>query len=189
MNAHRTPRPDQRPRFADEWQRADPAQPQGRPIIDAPCATPAVAAPMPATQRGFTLIEMLMAVGVAGVLSTVALPSFEAQLQKGRRADALVSMIQVQAAQERFRGNGISYGSLASIGVPARSGGGHYALDVLSFDDSGYEALATATGAQARDTACRFMRVTSVGANTTYASGPTPAATNPADANRACWNL
>ena len=70
--------------------------------------------------RGFTLIEILIALSMAGVLSSVAVPTFQGHLQKARRTDALVTMMQVQLAQSRWRANGSGYASLAQIGVKPR---------------------------------------------------------------------
>jgi type IV pilus assembly protein PilE len=101
----------------------------------------------------------------------------------------LVATLQVQAAQERLRSNSGRYGSLAEIGVPALSAAKHYALQISSADADGFELLATATGLQSRDTACRHMKLSSNGLNQVYASGPDASVANPADANRQCWNL
>jgi type IV pilus assembly protein PilE len=180
------PRPDQRHAALDKWH-ANRGPLQKAPSIIAPTCVPPTHPRRAA--RGFTLIEMLVAVAVTGVLSTVALPSFEAQLQKGRRADVLVSTMLVQAAQERHRSNGANYGSLAAVGIAARSSAGHYLLALPAVSDDGYELLAVATGAQARDTACSHMKLTVAGANLVYASGSNAAVANTTQANRACWNL
>ncbi len=140
-------------------------------------------------QRGFTLIELMIGVAVTGILSTVALPSFEGQLQRARRTDALVAAMAVQAAQERFRSITLAYGSLAEIGVPAISTAKHYTLQITASDATGFELLATATGLQARDLACRHMKLTSSGMNLVYASGADATVANPAAANRTCWAL
>ena len=165
----------------------------GASIIDATCATRPVHAPAPARQRhaigGFTLIELLAVVSMAGALTGVALPTFEGQLQRMRRTDALVSMMQVQAAQERFRSNGVRYGSLPDIGMPGVSPAGHYGLQALSADEDGYNVLATATGTQARDATCRNLSLHMAGANISYASGPDATVANPDSVNRKCWNL
>lgn len=138
--------------------------------------------------RGFTMVEILVTLSMAGVLSSVALPTFQGHLQKARRADVVVSMMQVQLAQSRWRANGSSYGTLAQIGVPSVSMGGHYTLALGSAADDRYEVLASATGAQASDTACRHMQLRVVGANVVQASGPDATVANPAAVNRKCWN-
>jgi type IV pilus assembly protein PilE len=140
-------------------------------------------------QRGFTLIELMIGVTVTGILSSVALPSFEGQLQKARRADVLVSTMTVQAAQERFRSNGAGYGNLTEIGVPATSGAKHYTLQITANDADGFELLATAHGLQARDVACRYMKLRSTGMNLVYASGADATVANTAAANQKCWAL
>jgi type IV pilus assembly protein PilE len=138
---------------------------------------------------GFTLIELLIALSVAGILSAVAYPSFLDQVAKVRRADALVAMVAAQMAEERWRANQTSYGSLAEIGMAEVSSAGHYSLQVTANTETGYQILATARGSQQRDTACRNMRLGVDGANLVYASGPDTAVANPAAINRRCWSL
>ncbi len=137
---------------------------------------------------GFTLIEILIALSMAGVLSSVALPTFQSHLQKARRTDALVTMMQVQLAQSRWRANSTGYATLAQIGVGSVSSAGHYSLALASEHDDHYEVRATGTGAQAGDTACRNMLLRVTGANVLQASGPDATVANPAAANRKCWN-
>ena len=139
--------------------------------------------------RGFTLIEMLFAMAVAAVLSGIALPSFEAHLHKARRADALTAVVQIQSAQERMRSRGTRYGDLAEIGAAPVSSAGHYRLQIIAFSADGYELHATAVGAQARDTACRFMAARAVGMNLVYVSGGDALVANPEPINRRCWSL
>lgn len=139
---------------------------------------------------GFTLIEMLLAVSVASLLSSIAYPSFQGTLHKARRADAYVALMSAQAAQERWRANRRDYAaSLAEIGVPARSSAGHYMLQVLDADADRYEIVAVATGGQARDTACRHLKLTMNGATVSHASGPDALVANPTADNRRCWSF
>lgn len=139
-------------------------------------------------QRGFTLVETMIAVSITGILSSIVYPSFAGHLQRARRTDALVSLMQAQLAEERYRADHASYGDLADIGVRGASLSGHYALQVTSSSSSGYELVATAVGAQARDAACRTLRLSGAGANLAYSSGPDAATSNPEDVNRRCWS-
>ena len=142
----------------------------------------------PARCRGFTLIETMVAVGIAAVLSSIAYPSLESHVLRARRSDALVALMQAQLAQERFRASRTAYGSLAEIGVRDVSLSGHYALLVTANGADGYELVASAAGRQRRDAPCQVLRLAVVGANLAYASGSDAAASNPVDVNRRCWN-
>ena len=137
---------------------------------------------------GFTLIETMVTIGIAGVLSSVAYPSLEGQVMRARRSDALVALMQAQLAQERFRANNASYGSLADAGVRPTSPAGHYRIAVVSSDATGFELLASAIAGQGRDTKCRHLRLALADATLTYASGSDATTANGADANRACWS-
>ncbi|MGD9835715.1 MAG: type IV pilin protein [Piscinibacter sp.] len=139
--------------------------------------------------RGFTLIEIVTVLGVAGVLSSIAWPSFQGSLQKARRAEAMMAMTQLQIAQERWYANRGRYGSLDELRLPAHTSAGHYQLLVSEADAQGYVAVALARGAQAGDAACRQLRLTVAGGTTTYASGPDASVANDAAANRRCWNF
>ena len=139
--------------------------------------------------RGFTLIEMLVATSVAGVLSSIAYPSFQGTIQKSRRADALVALVQAQTAQERWRFNQRSYGSLAQIGLPATTAGGHYLIEVVAAGEDGYTLRASAVGSQSRDRACRVLQMTVEGVTATRASGPDEQVGNGTADNRRCWSL
>jgi type IV pilus assembly protein PilE len=143
--------------------------------------------PSPRRHAGFTLIELMIAVAVAGVLSGVAFPSFQGVLHKSRRSEALVALMQAQAAQERWRANHRGYGTLAEIGIGATTPGGHYALQVADVGDDGYDVTAVASGSQSRDAACRYLRLRLDGATVSHASGTDALVANPPAANRRCW--
>jgi type IV pilus assembly protein PilE len=138
--------------------------------------------------RGFTLIETMVTLAIAGVLSSIAYPSLEGQVMRARRTDALVALMQAQLAQERFRANNAVYGSLAEAGLRSTSPAGHYRIEVVASGPAGYELLAAAVANQARDARCRYLRLAMVDASMVYASGSDATTANAADANRACWS-
>lgn len=145
--------------------------------------------PHVARQSGFTFIEMLVALSVAGILSGIAYPSFEGAIQKSRRAEALVAMVHAQTAQERWRFNQRRYGSLTQIGLPATTAGGHYTLEVVAAEEDHFELQARAQGSQARDHGCRVLHLRHDGVTTIRRSGSDDRLDNTGAANRRCWSL
>jgi len=139
--------------------------------------------------RGFTAIELLIAMVIAGILAAIAYPSFRGVVDRSRRADAIGALMLAQLAQERWRANQLAYGNLGDIGVPSTSSAGHYLLVASALTSSGYELLASATGVQQRDAECRHLRLAMAGAQVAYASGPDATVANPSDLNRRCWSL
>ena len=137
--------------------------------------------------RGFTLIETMVTVGIAGVLSSMAYPSLEGHVLRARRTDGLVAILQAQLAEERYRTNNAAYGTLAEAGLRGVSASGLYAVQILAPTADGYAIVASATGAQARDASCRFLRLTQADATLSYASGADATVANDAAANRKCW--
>lgn len=141
----------------------------------------------PADGGGFTLIEVLITLAITSVLSLIALPSFQNQVQRVRRSDALVAIIQVQLAESRWRANGPVYASLADLGVQQVSGSGHYRLQLDGESPEGYRLVATALGSQAGDAVCRVFVLTVIGAEPIRSSGPDVDIANDAATNRRCW--
>lgn len=140
-------------------------------------------------QAGFSLIELTIATAVSGVLASVAYPSYSSVVQKMRRTEALVSMIQLQQAEERWRSGNGRFGTIEEIGAAGAVAGRSYAFSVGAISASGYEVLAVATGAQARDTNCRYLRLVVDGANVSTRSGSTESTDNAPQSDRKCWNV
>lgn len=96
--------------------------------------------------KGFTLVELCVVLAVAGLLATVAWPSYQTQLQRGRRVDAVTALMRVQLAQENHRAHHGLYASQLSVlagSTAPRSGEGLYDIELVGGGDH-YEARATA---------------------------------------------
>jgi prepilin-type N-terminal cleavage/methylation domain-containing protein len=69
-------------------------------------------------KRGMTLVELLIVVAIVAVLASVALPSWNSQVQKARRADARNTLMFVQVEQEKYRADNGSYASdMSALGL------------------------------------------------------------------------
>jgi type IV pilus assembly protein PilE len=51
---------------------------------------------------GFTLIELMIVVAIVGILAAIAYPSYQEQVRKGRRADAMAQLVTLAQAYERY---------------------------------------------------------------------------------------
>ncbi|MDP1534072.1 MAG: type IV pilin protein [Rubrivivax sp.] len=150
--------------------------------------------------HGFTLVEMLIALVIIGILAAVALPSFNDSVRKSRRADAFTVFAALQQAQERWRGNNASYSdTLANtaaagsppngLGVAATSSAGYYSIALSGVSGSAYTATATAVSgkSQAADGNCVRLRVRMAGGNIFYGSASATGEFDESSGNR-CWS-
>jgi type IV pilus assembly protein PilE len=151
---------------------------------------------MPRKPRGFTLIELMIAVAVVAILGAVALPSFLDSIRKSRRSDAFTMLAAVQQAQERRRANNPAYTDQLTTAAPAGLGflsatttGGYYTIAIDTPTATGYNVVATAvsTKSQANDGPCVRLRVAVDVGNITYGSATTLGAFDNSATNR-CWS-
>lgn len=136
-------------------------------------------------QRGFTLIEIMIAVVIVAILAAIALPSFMDSIRKSRRSEAFAALSALQQAQERWRGNNANYGAMANLTtIAAATPNGYYAITIDANNAAGYIATATGQGGQAQDGVCKVLAVRVAGGNIGYGSGA--AAADWTDPGR-CW--
>jgi type IV pilus assembly protein PilE len=144
---------------------------------------------------GFTLIELMIAVVVLGILVSIAFPSFMDSIRKGRRSEAMAALSFAQQSQERWRGNNANYTvTLASLGVTTPTPTGYYDITIAAPEApgtlaNGYMVIATGRSgtSQANDTECKKMGVQVIGGNVTYGGCGACADLTFANTNK-CWN-
>lgn len=129
--------------------------------------------------KGFTLIELMIAVAIVAILASIALPAYQNSVRKSRRADAMTSLLQLQLAQEKWRANNPSYTSdLANLGWSSSSSiDGHYTMAITSATGTQFTVTAApkSGGPQVSDT-CALFTITQNGPDVSTA------------AKRSCWN-
>ena len=74
------------------------------------------------TTQGFTLIELLIAVAIVGILTAIALPSYNSSVVKGSRASVQTELMQAAAIEEKIYLNSNSYSVSTNIIIDAYTG-------------------------------------------------------------------
>lgn len=119
-------------------------------------------------ESGFSLVELMIALAIMGILTVIAVPSYQNYIRSARRADAQgVLMIAANAVERYYAANSYKYtGATAGTDFPSQApingADKYYNLSVVT-TDSTYTLTATPIGAQASDT-CGKLSVTQTGA-------------------------
>lgn len=128
------------------------------------------------TQRGFTLIEVMIVVVVIAILAAVAVPNYTQYVQRGFRAQAMASLLQdANWMQQQFTVNN-SYP--ATTAVLPQNGNPKYSITINASSASTFTLWAT----PARNDKCGTFTLDNTGLRSTRGDGTTPLATA-AD----CW--
>lgn len=93
----------------------------------------------PVGEGGFTLIEVLVAVVIVGILASIAYPSYVESVRRAKRGEGKAAMMQILQAQERYYSQQNTY---VAYSVSAPKGFKNYSSD--NPDSSAYELSADA---------------------------------------------
>ncbi len=122
--------------------------------------------------KGFTLIEILIALVVLGILMSIALPGYNSQVTRSRRSDCMGVMLGFAQAMEKYRAVNYTYEGAANggndTGAPASTlhpaqcpieGDALYNLTIQAATATTFNLDATPVGAQAGDGALRINQL------------------------------
>ena len=134
----------------------------------------------PNAARGFTLIELIVAVVIAAVLAAIAVPSYVSYARKSHRTEAKTALLDIAALEERYYSVNNTYsGTATDVGYaawPAVIGSGYYQINapvitaavppaagLPAGTPATYTFTAQAIGDQANDTQCLTFIINSQG--------------------------
>jgi type IV pilus assembly protein PilE len=136
---------------------------------------------------GFTLIELVIALAIVAIVTSLAASTYRGHLRRGHRAEAVHALLAAAAEQEKFHLANGRYGDRldGAVGddppglpVASRTPGGHYLLAVPTATAAEFRLVATATGGG--DPACSSLAIDESGRRAaTDARG--------ADSTARCW--
>ena len=123
---------------------------------------------IPNRSQGFSLIELMIAVVIVGILAAIAIPMYSDYVTRSRRADGQATLMQVAQELERCYTQFSKYNdnscSVVNGGmVSETSDQGFYVVAANKLDESAFTLTATPQNEQADDTDCTTLKLTYLG--------------------------
>lgn len=119
--------------------------------------------------KGFTLMELMIAVVIVGILAGIAYPSYLQYMYETRRSDGQAALMNLATYMEHYYTENNSYtgATLAGLGLTNASQQGYYTVSISALTATSYTLTATPVAPQTGDTTCPTLTLTN-----TNAKGP-----------------
>lgn len=112
------------------------------------------------TQKGFTLIELMIVIAVIAIVAAIAIPAYSDYVTRSKRADGKTALLSMQLAQEKYRANNPQYASTAAtLNFATTSPDNYYTLSVVAASTGGYLLEADPIEAEHKDPVCGSLRI------------------------------
>lgn len=102
---------------------------------------------------GFTLLDMVIALAIAGILAALAIPSYQYFINKSRLQNIQLELLALQSEQEKYRLSHNTYATLTALSVPASA---HYRI---SFENVGPQSYKLVASNKQADAACAQVSI------------------------------
>lgn len=72
-------------------------------------------------RQGFTMLELMIVVAVIGILSVIAIPTFQSYVYRSRTAEAVTFLGEIRQRQESYRAEFGQYCAVSGTGAPGNN--------------------------------------------------------------------
>jgi type IV pilus assembly protein PilE len=111
------------------------------------------------SNRGFTLIEIMIVIAIIGIVMTIAAPSFTEYLKKGRRAEVAGLLSEQAQILERFYSQKNVYTGVAGLSP----GNDYYTISTTLTDQTFLLTAVRKTGSSMATDKCGDFTITNTG--------------------------
>ena len=134
----------------------------------------------PRRQAGLTLIELMVAVAIVGILTIIAYPNYAGYMVRSKRNLATACLQEAAQYMERFYTTNLRYDQTATTSIAVslpttaciQDLNGRYVLSIASVSANAFALKATPQGAQATaDTQCGTLGLSQAGTKTITGTG------------------
>ena len=122
--------------------------------------------------QGFSLLELIIVLAIAGVLYAIASPRYQQYVVRSNRTEGQALLVDAAARQARYHAQNHVYvttqADIGNLHLPRTSGNevtspsGLYRLDI-GLGNGGYQLQAVPLGTQAADSACASLLLDGTG--------------------------
>jgi type IV pilus assembly protein PilE len=130
----------------------------------------------PSSTLGFTLLELMSALAIIGLLITISYPLYTQHILKTNRSQAHITLLHVAAELEHFHALHHTYkgANLDNMPISGYANNQTYVLEISDTTENHYKITAIPQQAQLKDTLCGSLSLNEMGNKEVTGSGNVP---------------